>query len=735
MDRLTDQFDGGSGAGSSRCSFDESFFAASASAAGDSNVVVPPHQLRASAAAAVGSDDYVKALESRLDRVESLIKASGILDGKQAAPDVAGHVDYDVDIDALLADAGESADSDLSRGGTNKSQDFWKHAIWQTRRPRWISDIIEDVVTRSLGPPVSLSARENHVDARRFSQYAQLPPMEDVLSLVADFFAGVNNLLPLYHEHTFMQHLYENLSRPAESAGWLASINTVLALGHISRLRTTFISQEQEREAWKYMKNAMAIQSELPALDFDLLSVQALIGMTIFMLLTSCNSQMPSMMLATAIRVAQGIGLHVDCNDPRMSEMDKEQRRRVFWISYIFDRELSIRTGRAPIIQDATDMSISLPTDNPSDGGIGHIGPFNMFRARCTFAQIQGKIYKQLYSDHAWAQPRRDVVLDAITALDAELEAWRQHIPPDLRPGGTGPSPSSSYPSSSSSSSSSSPSCSCSSPSSPSATSTTSTTTSPSSRPLLPPLPAPYDSSILVLHFCYWYAFSLLHRRYAICISVTRDWPAAPASVPPLLHPPHPSHSHHSDPIVSPTTPGAHVTASARAMVHLLQCHPPTAKGTRWYLLYYCAAALVNLFGEVVDRATATTTATTATATTATTGGGGGEDAEVQGDLARMRDVLGFMAVVCEEDNRDARHIFGLCGKMEAIAVGCVGRAKAERKKEGQEGEGEEVAAAANGGDGGDREEGGRRWWRDEEVVAIQRQMRVHGRFFSPVDV
>ncbi|KKY25962.1 putative fungal specific transcription [Diplodia seriata] len=253
--------------------------------------------------------------------------------------------------------------------------------------------------------------------------------MEDVLSLVADFFAGVNHLLPLYHEETFMKQLYENASGASESAGWLASINTVLALGHISRMRGTFIPQEQEKEAWKYMKNAMAIQSELPALDFDLLSVQALIGMTIFLLITSCNSQMPSMMLATAIRVAQGIGLHINCadDDPRTSEIDKEQRRRVFWIAYIFDRDL--RTGRAPVQSD-TDTSVPLPSTRPPAGfdrdptPAGHFGAFNLFRARARFAQLQSAIYKRLYSDAAWARPR-GAVIAAVEELDRDLESWR----------------------------------------------------------------------------------------------------------------------------------------------------------------------------------------------------------------------------------------------------------------------------------------------------------------------
>ncbi|OMP82592.1 putative transcriptional regulatory protein [Diplodia seriata] len=499
--------------------------------------------------------------------------------------------------------------------------------------------------------------------------------MEDVLSLVSDFFAGVNHLLPLYHEETFMKQLYENASGASESAGWLASINTVLALGHISRMRGTFIPQEQEKEAWKYMKNAMAIQSELPALDFDLLSVQALIGMTIFLLITSCNSQMPSMMLATAIRVAQGIGLHINCddNDPRTSEIDKEQRRRVFWIAYIFDRELSLRTGRAPVQSD-TDTSVPLPSTRPPAGfdrdptPAGHFGAFNLFRARARFAQLQSAIYKRLYSDAAWARPR-GAVLEAVGALDRDLEDWRVSLPAELRPD---------------------------------APMTTATMTN------LPP--PPYDSSVLVLHFCYWFAYGLVHRRHAICINDDNniiggggddDWSATAAQ-----------NAVSSPPTTTLPPPGQCVATAARRTVALLERHPPGAKGTRWYLLYYCAAALVSLFGRVV-------------------GDAGSSNSECEADLKRMRVALGFMTGVCEEvggDSRDARNMLGVCRKMEGIAVGCLEKAAMAAMAKGEDG----------GGQGEEEEERRRRRGereREKEVLAIQRQLRVHGTFLSPMDV
>lgn len=82
-------------------------------------------------------------------------------------------------------------------------------------------------------------------------------------------------------------------------------------------------------------------------------------------------------------------------------------------------------------------------------------------------------------------------------------------------------------------------------------------------------------------------------------------------------------------------------------------------------------------------------------------------------DLARMQVVLRFMGVTCgDEDNRDARSLFGICTKLEGIAVKVMER----RGGGGGEGEGEQR----------EREQLGRQ---------VQRQLHFHGRFFTSLDV
>jgi hypothetical protein len=110
--------------------------------------------------------------------------------------------------------------------------------------------------------------------------YKPLPPKGEALSLLKDYFENFNCMFPLYHEPTFMHLVDKHYSRdPYEGSGWWASLNVVLALAHRLRVMSNLVPHEEDQKAWGYMKNALAVQSELTMRNTDLLSIQALLGM------------------------------------------------------------------------------------------------------------------------------------------------------------------------------------------------------------------------------------------------------------------------------------------------------------------------------------------------------------------------------------------------------------------------------------------------------------------------
>lgn len=267
--------------------------------------------------------------------------------------------------------------------------------------------------------------------------FRPLPTKAETLSLLKDYFENFNCMLPLFHQPTFM-HLVERQysADPYQGTGWWASLNVVLALSHRLRVMSNLVPQDEDGKAWDYLKNAMGCFAELSIRNTDLLSVQALLGMALFMQGTP-NPQPTFLLISTAIRLSHSIGLHKRGTGFNLNPIEIEQRKRVFWIAYLMDKDLSLRSGRPPA-QDDDDMNVELPDADPSDN-IGNIplsdgkGKMNLFRVMCEFAIIEGKVYKRLYSTMATKQTDGEL-LNTIGELDRELDDWKDGIPIDFRP-------------------------------------------------------------------------------------------------------------------------------------------------------------------------------------------------------------------------------------------------------------------------------------------------------------
>jgi hypothetical protein len=270
--------------------------------------------------------------------------------------------------------------------------------------------------------------------------FKPLPPRQECYALLKDFFENFNCMFPLFHEPTFMHLVDKHYSLdPYEGSGWWASLNVALAIAHRLRVMSNVVGQEEDDHAWGYLKNALAVFTELTMRNTDLLSVQALLGMALFLQGTP-NPQPSFFLVAAAIRLAHSIGLHKSGSGFNLNEVENEQRKRVFWIAYLLDKDICLRSGRPPA-QDDDDMNVELPSEDPPDN-VGNIPlakevngkkTLNLFRLMCTFAQIQSRVYKQLYSVKASRQSDGEL-LNTIGDLDAQLEEWKDSIPIDFRP-------------------------------------------------------------------------------------------------------------------------------------------------------------------------------------------------------------------------------------------------------------------------------------------------------------
>ncbi|KAL1899897.1 hypothetical protein Sste5346_002763 [Sporothrix stenoceras] len=379
--------------------------------------------------------------------------------------------------------------------------------------------------------------------------FRPLPSKPEALSLLKDFFENFNCMFPLFHQPTFMHLVERQYSKdPYEGSGWWASLNVALAIAHRLRVMSNLVPQEEDDKAWAYLKNAMAVFSELAMRNTDLLSVQALLGMALFMQGTP-NPQPTFLLIAAAIRLSHSIGLHKKGTGFNLNPIEIEQRKRVFWIGYMLDKDLCLRSGRPPA-QDDDDMNVELPDADPADN-IGNIplgdgkGKMNLFRVMCEFALIESKVYKRLYSTKATKQTVGEL-LNTIGELDQELEDWKDSIPIDFRP-----------------------------------------------EHEIKASHTPLILHIVMLHFTYYNCLTTIHRmcvHHGYWTSRLSNYAIQGLNAKPL------------NPRVYSSA--ALCVSSARASISLLKYIPQGDFSCVWLILYFSVSALVTLFGNALQNPT-----------------------------------------------------------------------------------------------------------------------------------
>lgn len=375
--------------------------------------------------------------------------------------------------------------------------------------------------------------------------FKPLPPKDEALSLFKDFFENFNCMFPLYHEPTFMHLVEKQYSRdPYEGSGWWASINVALALAYRIRVMSNVVPQEDDQKAWLYLKNAMGVLTELTLRNTDLLSVQALLGMALFLCGTP-NPQPSFFLISAAIRQSHSIGLHKRGSAFNLNPIEAEQRKRVFWIAYMLDKDTCLRSGRPPA-QDDDDMNVDLPSLDPPDN-IGNIpletgGKVNLFRLMCEFAIISSKVYRRLYSVQASRQTDGEL-LNTIGELDKELEVWKDSIPMDFRP-----------------------------------------------EHEIKTSHAPLVLHIVVLHFSYYNCLTTIHRmsvHHGYWTSRLSEYAIQGLNARPL------------NPRVFSSA--ALCVAAARASIHLIKYIPQGDFACVWLIIYFPVSALVTIFANILQ--------------------------------------------------------------------------------------------------------------------------------------
>ncbi len=302
----------------------------------------------------------------------------------------------------------------------------------QSLVPRW--DNAPDLLAASAHTANLHEDQVDLVQKELSDARMELPPLQQVLSATEVYLITLNAVLPLFHPGRLLQSINNWYAHPGrrERTTW-AAINVVLALAH--RHITPNEATLSESAAY-YLHNAQTVLSDVIMGDVDLLNVQIVIGMV--MLFQGTRDLKPAtMLIAIALRLAHELGLHTAQRAGYLDTSQVLERDRVFWIAYILDRDISLRTSRPPVQREA-DIDLEWPSAEPEDGAgnvtdADGIFGFNFLRCRVRLARIQGEVYDFLVATRAGTMDDYQRH-ENIVRLNHMLDDWISDIPPPFRP-------------------------------------------------------------------------------------------------------------------------------------------------------------------------------------------------------------------------------------------------------------------------------------------------------------
>ncbi|RYP79364.1 hypothetical protein DL769_002988 [Monosporascus sp. CRB-8-3] len=355
-----------------------------------------------------------------------------------------------------------------------------------------------------------------------------------------------NNWKPEVFGDLFRRPIFRPLPSKPEAMSLLKDyFDNFNSIAYRLRVMSNLVPQEEDEKAWAHVKNALGVFAELTMRNTDLLSVQALLAIALFMQGTP-NPQPSFLLVSAAIRLSHSIGLHKRGTGFNLNPIEIEQRKRVFWIAYMLDKDLCLRSGRPPA-QDDDDMNVDLPDPDPADN-IGNIpladgkGKMNLFRAMCELTTIESRVYRRLYSTKATKLSDGEL-LQIIGELDKELEDWKDSIPIDFRP-----------------------------------------------EHEIKASHTPLILHVVMLHFAYYNALTTIHRmsvHHGYWTSRLSNYAIQGRNTRPL------------NPRVFSSA--ALCASAARASISLLKYIPQGDFSCVWMALYFPVSALITLFGNILQ--------------------------------------------------------------------------------------------------------------------------------------
>ncbi|KAH0598034.1 hypothetical protein MHUMG1_04406 [Metarhizium humberi] len=285
------------------------------------------------------------------------------------------------------------------------------------------------------------------------SAYPELPPKDVARKLCYYSLSCATCLVRIIHIPTFYEKFEQIYDRPIESLNqeethFLGLVHAVIALGcmynNLEDSNPTAGGYKTAiEEGLKYYRAAKSLLQDLADCR-DIVSLQALLFMTLFLQATSNLSACYSF-VGIALRSALRIGLHRHLEHEKIGVIEQEVRKRVFYVIRQMDIYVSTMLG-FPLLLNIDDVDQLFPTEVDdefiTDTGImppplGTPSFFEAFNAHTRLMEVLGKITKFVYPMHMQGQPAGKgdsgttsclISYGRIKEIEADLQTCVRHL-------------------------------------------------------------------------------------------------------------------------------------------------------------------------------------------------------------------------------------------------------------------------------------------------------------------
>ncbi|EXM18938.1 hypothetical protein FOTG_12937 [Fusarium oxysporum f. sp. vasinfectum 25433] len=290
-------------------------------------------------------------------------------------------------------------------------------------RPRWkkmneipVLRLSEDRVAR-LKEAISDDCSWQRVFIPMFSK-------PEVLLLVEAYLDEVNPIISLFDRRALLTRCENELPLDSDTwdPAWWACLNAIVGIAiQMKTLSSAF--EAVGHISWSFFKNAFAVFPRLIQNTPTLMSIKALLSMAMFLSGTT-DSKTMMLLLSSATRQFRMLSGLDSFQEPAVVE----DKQRTISVAYLLEETCFSNCGfRLATSNSISEIHLPQKIEQQRTAGVDHGTPF---WPRVELAIIESNAQKLLQK----AKSPSEILENQILTLGQQLEAWRQSLPPTIRP-------------------------------------------------------------------------------------------------------------------------------------------------------------------------------------------------------------------------------------------------------------------------------------------------------------